>query len=271
MRKKLIQQAQKLLEEAKYYQKIIKEYLVDPPREFIENMYKISFFEKVHRHHFGTTVYYIPDPLFYIDEVPVLVIHDYGGENECYSVYITHRETVEEQLEAFFYKELCGWIRNTGDSLYIWLLEKIKETVDVESLLERVEGYDVYVLNPTEDKRKEMLKWQASFDMIVYLIREEYYERIKRREHLILHKLNRKPILPPEESVIVESLGLLDERYFQFDWWDDESRKLYLQEKLLDLVKPEYLRKGLHLPLYCYTDDLIRAVKKIFPEWFVES
>ncbi len=263
----------KLLEEARYYERRIKEYPVyEPPKEFIENMYKIAFIKEIYCHHFGTTVYYIPDPSFYTDEMPMLIIHDYGGENECFSVGITHKETVEEDLEAFFYANLYKWIRNTGDPLYIWLLEKIKETTvdDLESFLKRVEGYEVYVLNPTEEKYKEMLKWQASFDMIVYLIREEYYENIKRREHLIMHKLNRKPILPPEESIIVERLGLLDERYFQFDWWDDESRKLYLQEKLLDLVKIEYLRKGLHLSLYCYTDDLIKAMRKTFPEWFVE-
>ncbi len=270
MKKKLIQQAQKLLEEAKYHRKRIKEYpAYELPKEFMENMYKISFFEKVHRHHFGTTVYYIPDPSFYTDEMPMLIIHDYGGENECFSVGITHKETVEEQLEAFFYKELYVWVRNSGEPLYVWLIERIKETVDVESLLERVEGYDVYVLNPTEDKRKEMLKWQASFDMLVYLIRWGYYERIRIRQHLMHHKLGMVPILSPEESVIVEKLKLLDGKYFNCR--DNECRKRYLQEKLLDLVKPEYLRKGLYLPLYLYTDGLIRAMRKTFPKWFVES
>ncbi len=263
----------KLLEEARYYQRRIKEYpAYEIPGEFIENMYKVAFIKKIYRdQYFGKTIYYIPDPLFYENEVPVLVKSVYDDGEEYFSVKIIRKETVEKDLEAFFYKDLCRWIRNTDDPLYIWLLEKIKETVDVESFLGRVEGYSISVLNPTEAKYREMLKWQASFDMLVYLIRWGYYECIKRREHLIHHKLNRKPILTPEISTIVEKLGLLDERYFQLDWWDDEGRKSYLKEKLLDLVKPEYLRKGLYLPVYCYTDDLIRAVRETFPEWFVES
>jgi hypothetical protein len=268
-------EAMKLLEEARYYEKRIREYpAYEPPREFIEEFIAKAVLKKVYCHeYFGKTAYYIPDPHLYTDEVPVLIEHNYDSEYEppCFSVRIYSKESIEGDLEAFFYKDLHQWIKNTGDELYIWLLDEIKKTVEID--LKRVEGYSisVYASNLTEDRFKEMLKWLLAFRMYEYLIRWEYYECIKRREHLILHKLNREPILTPEESVIVERLELLDDGYFQFDWWDDESRKLYLQEKLLGLVKPEYLRRGLHLLSYCYTDDLIRAARKTFPEWFVES
>jgi hypothetical protein len=269
-----------LLEEARYYQRMMKEYPpYEPPREFIEKfIYDMTVLKEIYHHeYFGKKAYYIPDPALYTDEVPVLIDHNYDSEYEppYFSIEIYSKETVERDLEAFFYRDLCRWIENTGDPLYVWLLEKIKKEATVRDYLKRVEGYSisVFVSNLTDDRFKEMLKWLMSFRMYENLIRWEYYERIKRREHLIHHKLNRKPILNPKESVIVERLGLLDERYFQFDWWNDEGRKEYLQEKFIDLVKPEYLRVGMHLLsyYYIYTDDLIKVAWKTFPEWFAES
>ncbi len=232
-------------------------------------MYRISFIEKIYYdRYFGRVVYYIPDHLLYRDEVPMLIVSE-DNEEICYSVGITHRETIELDLEAYFYASLYKWMKNTGDPLYVWLFEKIKETVDVESFLDRIRGYEICVLNVEKERYREMLKWQISFDLIVYLIRWGYYERIRIRQHLMHHRLGLVPIISPEVSTILEKLGLLDDRYFEC--FDNECRKSYLKEKLLDLVKPSFLRRGLHLWLHYYTDDLIRAMRNEFPEWFVES
>jgi hypothetical protein len=276
---KSFNEAMELLEEARFHRKRMKEYALYEPREFIEKFINDIAVLKViyHDMYFGKNAYYIPDIAYYESEVPVVIDHNYGSEEyePCYSVEIFSKSSIEKDLEAFFYKKLYRWIRNTGDKLYIWLMDNIKKTVEVKSFLKRVEGYSIYthVSNLTADRFREMLRWSLAFEMYNYLLSFEYYEQIKRRTNLIHHKLNLEPIIPPEKSVIIEKLGLLGDEYFEFDYWDDESRKQYLQEKLLDLVQPEYLKKGMHLLLfwYCYTDDLIKAARKTFPEWFTES
>jgi hypothetical protein len=272
-------EAMELLEEARFHRERMKKYaLYKLPKEFIEKFMCKAVIEVIYRHeYFGKTAYYIPDIAYYESEVPVVIDHNYGSEEyePCYTVEIFSKSSIEKDLEAFFYKELYKWIINTGDPLYGWLMDNIKKTVEVDDYLRRVEGYSLYTYasNLTEDRFREMLRWSLAFEMYNYLLRFGYYEQIKRRMNLIHHKLNLKPIIPPEKSVIIEKLGLLGDEYFEFDYWDDESRKQYLQEKLLDLVQPEHLRKGLHLLLYwyCYTDDLMSFTKRTFPEWFAES
>jgi hypothetical protein len=274
---KSFNEAMELLEEARFHRKRMKEYALYEPREFIEKFINDIAILKViyHDMYFGKTAYYIPDPFFYVNEIPVLIDHDYDGENgPCYSVEIFSKESIEKDLQAFFYKELYEWIINTGDPLYIWLMDNIKN-VEIDDYLKRVEKYSLYthISNLTEDRFREMLRWSLAFEMYEYLLRFGYYEQIKTRMNLIHHKLNLKPIISPVKSIIIEKLGLLGDEYFEFDYWDDESRKQYLQEKLLDLIRPENLRKGLHLLLfwYCYTNDLIKAARKTFPEWFCRN